>query len=521
MARRGFFTLTLSLAACAVNGGASVSTQPHQKMAFYARAANAPAQAPPALPAGWAWPFDVSRALAPNSRSLATNTVYRPINVTALRATRARAPNSCAPIEMAPSVWISPLCSPLAVGRAVVQQAGVPVRSLQTRAATILPASVDLRAMGLDGAIKEQQMAPVCWSFAFSTVMENALRRAGRADIVAPLHLVSHNDWHALKYGAGAHPTTLESTWAFDPVKACELAEDVGGFTSCQDAYGVTPGSGVNDATLVAEKSNADAASAYRISAIQPLASSPGNPDEMARVLAGGQSIYLEVEFSREWNNSFHAPGGVIPDWRPDGTGGHAVTLSGYGVVNGKRMFLLHNSWGPSWGADGYGWISEEMIRTRIRDAWTITLSDRMGNVVAPLGASPVPVPTPTVPVPTPTAPVPVPVPIPQSGGRTQCTLVGVHSDNSAVSSWRTLAVNDSVCTSYDGTNASPVEWLHVCHKVSSGAHRCSALTQTPACVTSVVAGHTRAACCPVGARSSSDPGCIAADTLVPKNAND
>lgn len=35
--------------------------------------------------------------------------------------------------------------------------------------------------------------------------------------------------------------------------------------------------------------------------------------------------------------------------------GGHAVMLAGYD--DAREAFLLRNSWGPWWGADGYGWL--------------------------------------------------------------------------------------------------------------------------------------------------------------------
>jgi C1A family cysteine protease len=37
----------------------------------------------------------------------------------------------------------------------------------------------------------------------------------------------------------------------------------------------------------------------------------------------------------------------------------HAVLLVGYGVMNGVEYYILKNSWGTSWGVDGYMYIGK------------------------------------------------------------------------------------------------------------------------------------------------------------------
>lgn len=46
--------------------------------------------------------------------------------------------------------------------------------------------------------------------------------------------------------------------------------------------------------------------------------------------------------------------------------GTHAVVVTGIGQWRGKQHFLIRNSWGRSWGAEGTAWISEEYLQRRL-----------------------------------------------------------------------------------------------------------------------------------------------------------
>jgi hypothetical protein len=287
------------------------------------------------LPPGWVWPVN-ARTL---QLGLSPNTVYRPVNMMVLRARAGT--TRCAPVEVAPNVWVTPLCTKLPLLSAAP---GVRAWSLaETNGEP--PTAVDLRQLGLDGPVKDQQQAGVCWSFALSTAMENGLRRAGLTDAIAPLHLIADDEFVTLYQNGSGRPKVDEPFWPYDPKKACELDENPGDRSYCQDGYGVTAGSWRSDPPLVAERSRAEDSGRYRMIRMKTLDAGPSLPAQVAALLATGRAVFVGFDLDlRLWGAQRHKPGAVIPDWQPDGTSGHAVALVGYRSTPEGRQFLVHNS---------------------------------------------------------------------------------------------------------------------------------------------------------------------------------
>ncbi len=394
---------TVTLRAPLMNAGAAAVLATSLLSCVHGSAPPPAPNAPPPvfgapLPQGWAWP--------PSAGVVATRTflpgVVRPVDAARLRS--ARPASTCRPMEVLPGFFVMPECAPLPRMKLAGATSALHNRS---RTHEAVPLAVDLRTMGLDGPVKDQQQVGVCWSFAISTIMDNGIRRAAKGDVVAPLHVLSSNTFSALyNNGKSDRPFVLEPTWPYDPVKACKL-NDRPSEVWCEDAYHVKKGSWRDDPALSAEVTRANATGIYRITKMQTL-DNPADPEEYAEILAKGQSIYAAFAIDDvQWTR---AKGGLIGEY-PSGTRGeHAVAVVGYRMGRGREL-LIHNSWGAKWGEGGYAWLSEATVRAHGRDAFVVDVDAGL--------PSPLPVPGGAV-IPGLNLPVQLPFPIPGLPGMPQ-----------------------------------------------------------------------------------------------------
>lgn len=101
------------------------------------------------------------------------------------------------------------------------------------------------------------------------------------------------------------------------------------------------------------------------------------------RLTSVGDQLAMEVELSIRTNHPvvFGTPvsheftrysgGGHV--WVPptNWPGRHAMIIVGIRYGNGRRQFLLRNSWGKGWGDDGHCWVDESYITwSETQDIW-------------------------------------------------------------------------------------------------------------------------------------------------------
>jgi hypothetical protein len=245
-----------------------------------------------------------------------------------------------------------------------------------------LPDSVDHRKDGTEGPIKDQGQVGSCTAFSLSSAMDNAILRQNQSVATSSLHIWSHYgtpDMQAAGDGTVGKPIATWGQWVYDERTACEIdtTGDCGPYSGNPAVPGENPG---QDQGLQAKIHQADGEGAWVVSEYDQIGS---DPDSIATLLATGSDVWFAMQVGNSW---FQPNGDTIPDWGPaDVAGGHAVLFAGYRHVNGQRQFLVHNSWGTSWGDHGFAYISEAMINQFLEGAYKV--------VVQAKGTPPAPVP--------------------------------------------------------------------------------------------------------------------------------
>ncbi len=300
----------------------------------------------------------------------------------------------CGLREMAPGVFVRLDCRP--------RQAIIPTRQVFTpekiamlaqgklhmSRARAAPAAnqveppvegVDHRAEGLEGPVKDQGSVGNCTAFSLSTVMDNAILRMHKNDVMSPMHIWSHYAFPELSQASSSNLNKAIAplgVWPYSPRQACEMAKDPE--EECGQAYGVRTNSASLDPILQAQFLRAEASGAYRVVGVDQITTRPVNTDAIAAVLETGADVWGGMDIdSAAWKVSASNP--IIPEYTAT-EGGHAIALAGYRRTANGRQFLIHNSWGGTWGDHGFAWVSEAMVRQHMHYAFKVRIVDASGN---------------------------------------------------------------------------------------------------------------------------------------------
>ena len=238
-----------------------------------------------------------------------------------------------------------------------------------------LPDAVDHRTLGLEGPIKDQGSVGSCTAFSLSSTIDNALRRAGKEDVISPTHVWAGYGMPDMEAAGNSNINRGLAVWDIWPhsqKEACRLARHP--YEECDQYTGVPKNSWKSDSKLMASLTKSDQEGSVKVASLEELSTSPVSIDELVQVLASGSDVWSAIRIDgNKWRNSAMVRDAVIQDWNSP-TGGHAVVTSGYRTGPKGREFLIHNSWGTSWGKGGYAWVSEAMMKAHLKFAYRVKL---------------------------------------------------------------------------------------------------------------------------------------------------
>ena len=190
------------------------------------------------------------------------------------------------------------------------------------------PASIDWRTKGAVTTVKDQGQCGSCWTFSSTGAMEGAWAIAkGQLIDLAEQELV---DCAGLKYGsAGCSGGEMEGAFKF-------IIEN-GQCAASSYPYTAKDGS-CHSCTAVAH-----ASSCYDVKPNDQLS---------LKAAVAKQPVAVAIEADTKYFQSYSS--GVLTSSSCGTSLDHGVLAIGYGEENGQKYWLVKNSWGTSWGDQGY-----------------------------------------------------------------------------------------------------------------------------------------------------------------------
>ena len=190
------------------------------------------------------------------------------------------------------------------------------------------PSSIDWRTKGAVTTVKDQGQCGSCWTFSSTGAMEGAWAIAkGQLIDLAEQELV---DCAGLKYGSmGCNGGQMEGAFKF-------IIEN-GQCAASSYPYTAKDGT-CHSCSAVAH--------ATSCSDVKP------NDQLSLKAAVAKQPVAVAIEADTKYFQSYS--GGVLTSASCGTSLDHGVLAVGYGEENGQKYWLVKNSWGTSWGEQGY-----------------------------------------------------------------------------------------------------------------------------------------------------------------------
>jgi hypothetical protein len=232
-------------------------------------------------------------------------------------------------------------------------------RSLLAHDPSVLPAVVDHRVEGTEGPVRDQNTAPACTAFAEAAALDHALARWGGGNPAvsvmqiwsryhSPEVIQSLTSNVGMKLGA-------ESEWPYNVNEAMA-------WVPCSE-YSRTPRQGCGRQIDAAREKRVSSSVVGEFTEVEYIGKSADTIVLEAK-LAAGQDVMVTIEPPPSLVARGKPGARYVADYtRSAGSGtGHSMLVAGYAHFPHGTYFLLHNSWGASWGDGGYAWMHESTL---------------------------------------------------------------------------------------------------------------------------------------------------------------
>jgi len=210
------------------------------------------------------------------------------------------------------------------------------------------PVNFDLRNQGISSPVRDQQNCGSCYAFAATCLIEQYMRMRGQQAIdISEQDAVDCSIQRYRDPVAGVQNQGCQGGW---PTPTLQYYTQT--HLMHEQSYPYTSGQ-TNQPNRQCYKSGQVAIS-YTIRHVR------ANEDQIAQLLVTKGCLLIGIAADNEHKQNMITLRDGIYD-KPGSeklNPNHALCIIGYGVENGKPYWTLQNSWGRTWGVQGYGKIA-------------------------------------------------------------------------------------------------------------------------------------------------------------------
>jgi C1A family cysteine protease len=203
---------------------------------------------------------------------------------------------------------------------------------------TNLPESVDWREKGAVTNVKDQGQCGSCWSFSSTGSLEGAYAiKYGNLVSFSEQELVDCSNIRNGGTNLGCNGGEMQST--------LDWIGSNGGLCT-EQSYPYVSGTTLKAGTC--QKT----CSAVSGSVVKSTVAVPTNSDTAMMTALTQQPVSIAIEADTRYFQSYS--GGILTSTTCGTNLDHGVLITGYGEENGQKYWNVKNSWGTSWGENGY-----------------------------------------------------------------------------------------------------------------------------------------------------------------------